>query len=299
MIKKEIKPPTPPLPYTAPPELMDKIEIDNLRQQLNEEFLRTAITISKTELDAANKRANEKNKELIKSIVNPTPNLLIETKTKPEHKNIHNNIKKNYVLPPTMRNRLDDIIDENKKIIFQPPPKENIPNIPTEDIYIDDDVTSLTKTETKIDIGKPNFDGDNITMIPNNDKAETKKYSLQTTVDIKNKKNTRITPDYLQESIGKAVIDLETVDYNNDTSIDDFETVDYNNDTTVADLLEPKLETIEEGDENKNLFEDVKFVKTVYNISDDENKHDKKNLEQKKQKRLNLLKKCLLICVYD
>ena len=55
-----------------------------------------------------------------------------------------------------MRNRLDDIIDE-KKIIFQPPPKENIPNIPTEDIYIDDDFTTLTKFETKIDIGKPNL----------------------------------------------------------------------------------------------------------------------------------------------
>ena len=74
---------------------MDKIEIDNLRQQLNEEFLRTTITISKTELDAANKRADEKNKELIKSIVNPTPTLLIETKIKSEDKNILNNIKKN------------------------------------------------------------------------------------------------------------------------------------------------------------------------------------------------------------
>ena len=42
-------------------------------------------------------------------------------------------------------------------------------------------------------------------------------------------------------------------DYNNDTFIDDLETVDYNNDTTVAHLFEPKLETIEEGDENKNL----------------------------------------------
>ena len=73
---------------------MDKIEIDNLRQQLNEEFLRTAITISKTKLDVANKRADEKNKELIKSIVNPTPNLLTETKIKPEDKNIHNNVKK-------------------------------------------------------------------------------------------------------------------------------------------------------------------------------------------------------------
>ena len=115
MIKKEIKPPSPLPPYIPPPELMDKIDTDNLRQQLYGEFLRTAIIISKTELDAANKRADEKNKELIKSIVNPTPTLLIETKIKSEDKNILNNIKKNYVLPLTMQNRLDDIIDENKK----------------------------------------------------------------------------------------------------------------------------------------------------------------------------------------
>ena len=36
-------------------------------------------------------------------------------------------------------------------------------------------------------------------------------------------------------------------------SIDNLETVNYNNDTTFADLFEPKLETIEEDDENKNL----------------------------------------------
>ena len=131
------------------------------------------------------------------------------------------------------------ILQMKKKIIFQPPPKENIPNVLTEDFHIDDDFTSLTKPETKIDIGKPNFDGDNITMIPNNDKAEIKKSLLQTTIDIKNKKNTTITPDYLKESIGNAGSDLETVDYNNDMSINDLEMVDYNNDTTVADLFEP------------------------------------------------------------
>ena len=38
MIKKEIKPQNPPPPYIPPPELMDKIEIVNLRQQLNEEL---------------------------------------------------------------------------------------------------------------------------------------------------------------------------------------------------------------------------------------------------------------------
>ena len=107
-------------------------------------------------------------------------------------------------------------------------------------------------------------------MIPNNDKAEIKKSLLQTTIDIKNKKNTAISPDYFQESIDKAVSDLETVDYNNDS--------------TVADLFEPKLETIEEDDENKNLFEDVKFVKTVYNISHDENKRNKKKLQQKNKR---------------
>ena len=123
-------------------------------------------------------------------------------------------------------------------------------------------------------------------MIPTNDQAEIKKSLLQTTIDIKIKKNTTITLYYLQESIGKAASDLETVDYNNDT--------------TVADLFEPKLGTIEEGDENKNVFEDVKFVKTVYNINNNENKRNgKRNLEQKKQKRFNLLKKCMLICVYD
>ena len=116
IIKKEIKPPSPLPPYTPPPERMDKIETNNLRQQLNEEFLRTAIIINKTELDVANKRADEKNKEVIKSIVNPTQNLLIEMKIKPEDKNTHNNIKKNYVLSPNIRNRLDDIIDENKKL---------------------------------------------------------------------------------------------------------------------------------------------------------------------------------------
>ena len=58
-----------------------------------------------------------------------------------------------------------------------------------------------------------------------NDKAEIKKSFLQTTIDIKNKKNTTIIPDCLQESIGKAVSDLEMVDYSNDTSTDDLETI--------------------------------------------------------------------------
>ena len=91
------------------------------------------------------------------------------------------------------------------------------------------------------------------------------------------------------------------VDYTNDTSTDDLETIIIMI-RSILIMIQPLRIYLNQNwrsDENKNLFEDVKFVKTVYNISDDENKHDKKNLEQKKQKRLNLLKKCLLICVYD
>ena len=44
-----------------------------------------------------------------------------------------------------------------------------------------------------------------------------------------------------------AVSDIQTVDYNNDTSLDDLETVDYNNDISTTDLVPiKKLEVIDE-----------------------------------------------------
>ena len=50
-----------------------------------------------------------------------------------------------------------------------------------------------------------------------------------------------------------AVSDLQTVDYNNDASLDDLETVDYNNDTSITDLAHiKKLETIDEGNDEED-----------------------------------------------
>lgn len=83
---------------------------------------------------------------------------------------------------------------------------------------------------------------------------------------------------------------MDTIDYNNDTSIDDLEsidgnpddtiwddleTIDYNKDMSIDDLVEPevksKLETIPETpDENDG----VEYIKTVYNIRDDEKNKD-------------------------
>ena len=56
-----------------------------------------------------------------------------------------------------------------------------------------------------------------------------------------------ITKRELQDALNLAVSDLQTVYYNNDTSLDDLETVDYNNDTSITDLVPiKKLEIIDE-----------------------------------------------------
>ena len=64
-----------------------------------------------------------------------------------------------------------------------------------------------------------------------------------------------ITKEKLQDTLSYAGNDVETVDYNNDTSLDVLETVDYNNDTSITDLASiKKLETIkEENDEEDGI----------------------------------------------
>lgn len=77
---------------------------------------------------------------------------------------LRNNIKRKDVFPAAMQKRLDNIITSktNNEIIIEPQPNENIPNIP-EDIFIDDDdFTSFTKPEVKIENQKSEYDGNNI-----------------------------------------------------------------------------------------------------------------------------------------
>ena len=62
-----------------------------------------------------------------------------------------------------------------KKLYFNPHLKKIFLISPTEDIYIDDDFTTLTKFETKIDIGKPNLMEIIWQWSQNNDKNEIKK----------------------------------------------------------------------------------------------------------------------------
>ena len=54
-----------------------------------------------------------------------------------------------------------------------------------------------------------------------------------------------ITKENLQDALDVALADIETINYNDDTSFDDLETVDFNNVTSVTDLaLVRKLKTI-------------------------------------------------------
>ena len=83
------------------------------------------------------------------------------------------------------------------------------------------------------------------------DEAKISKSLIATDIEIKNKNSLKwkkkkkkrkpykrtITKQNLQEALNYDVSDLETVDYNNDTSLDDLETVDYNNDTSITDLV--------------------------------------------------------------
>ena len=78
-----------------------------------------------------------------------------------------------------------------------------------------------------------------------------------------------ITKRELQDALNLAVSDLQTVDYNNDASLDDLETVDYNNDTSITDLAHiKKLETIDEGNDEEDGLQVIITVNSI-NIIDD------------------------------
>ena len=102
-------------------------------------------------------------------------------------------------------------------------------------------------------------------MTNDNEKAEISKLLLKTDIKIKDnfkwKKQKNRKPyrklrkkENLRDALDVALADIQTVNYNDNTSLDDLETVNYNNDTSVIDLVPiRKLKTIKE-DEKKFHF---------------------------------------------
>ena len=60
----------PPPRYTSTP-LVNEKEINKIYNDTKEDYLKTAITINKTDLDAAIENADEKNEKIISDLIKP------------------------------------------------------------------------------------------------------------------------------------------------------------------------------------------------------------------------------------
>ena len=200
--------------------------------------------------------------------------------------------------------------------IFETTTQEHILNIPEQtvrkmvDFFIDDEFDEYRKPET-ICIKQPSTDDPNdFVIIPDNEKAEISKLLLKTDIKIKDnfkwKKQKNRKPyrklrkkENLRDALDVALTDIQTVNYNDNTSLDDVETVDYNNDTSVTDLVPvQKLKTIKE-DENF----DIKVIETVQRVAvcdDDDDDvefskrrplHPRDRLKRSEKKYLQILPK--------
>ena len=208
--------------------------------------------------------------------------------------NFQNTTDNAFNSPPQVQQQLNETVFKKiiKKPIIQPTPLEIIPNVvsKTEDFFIDDDeFDSFKKPEPiTINIGKPKDDNyDDLVMISDDDKAKISKSLIETDIEIENKNSLKweknknrkaykkpITKQNLQEALHYAFNDLETVDYNNDTTpdnLDDLETVDYNNDTSITDLVPiTKLETINEENDEEDGLQVMKTVDPINIIDNDD-----------------------------
>ena len=131
-------------------------EINKIYDEEKENYLQTAITINKTDLDAADKNAEESNKEVINDIIDPTPGLIVDDTLNLDKQFEYNSndLERTFDLSNQVQERLDKLLSlmkENTRpsidMWMTEKPTEELPNNPlsskkrdikTEDIYIDD-----------------------------------------------------------------------------------------------------------------------------------------------------------------
>ena len=74
--------------------------------------------MSKDEIDAANESADQKNKKIIKDIIDPTPGLFINDQLKPNEQNFQNTTDNIFNLPHQVQQQLNQTVF--KKIMKKP-----------------------------------------------------------------------------------------------------------------------------------------------------------------------------------
>ena len=108
--QEKISPPPPPR-FTSTPLKSEK-EINKTYDDSKEEYLKTAITINKTDLDAAIENTDDKNKKIVSDIIDPMPGLFVDDKLNLENQFEYksNDIDENLNLSRDLQDRLDNIL---------------------------------------------------------------------------------------------------------------------------------------------------------------------------------------------
>ena len=93
--------------------LLNEKEINKIYNDTKEDYLKTAITINKTDLDAAIENADGKNEKIISDLINPTPGLFVDDQLNLEDqfKYKSNNIERSFALTNQMQERLDNVLE--------------------------------------------------------------------------------------------------------------------------------------------------------------------------------------------
>ena len=108
VIKKDIIPEIP-VDFILPTPLTSE-EIKKQTREEDENFIETAVAFREEELKAADEIADEENKNVIKSIVNPTPGLVVDDEINNNDIYFPPNTTDNiYQLPPKEEKELNDI----------------------------------------------------------------------------------------------------------------------------------------------------------------------------------------------
>ena len=93
--------------------MLSEKQIKETYDNAKEDYLKTAIKINKTDLDAAVENADEKNEKIISDVIDPTPALFVNDQLNLEDhfKYKSNVIERSFNVAKQLQQRLDNILE--------------------------------------------------------------------------------------------------------------------------------------------------------------------------------------------
>ena len=93
--------------------MLSEKQIKETYDNAKEDYLKTAIKINKTDLDAAVENVDEKNEKIISDVIDPTPGLFVNDQLNLEDhfKYKSNVIERSFNVAKQLQQRLDNILE--------------------------------------------------------------------------------------------------------------------------------------------------------------------------------------------